>query len=146
MKHLSDHDIQQYTFDRLECNPKVREHITSCNICNMRVETYLSLSTSIKSQEDPIVEFNLSNQVLKQLKSTKEKTSIYSYVIYGLIILSIGVSVSSLYSFKETIIDLFRSIPAISLAFIISITILMSLVMIFDIQRAYTKQINRLNY
>jgi len=146
IKHLSDYDIQQFAFDSSECKQEVIKHMSSCETCKMRVESYSSLSYAIKNQPDPILEFNLSNTVLKQLETTTEEKPYYSYSIYFLIVLSIGVVISSLYYFKETFIDLFKSNSAISMSFIIIIIALISLVMILDMLRSFNKKINMLKY
>lgn len=145
-QHLNDYDIQQFTFDSSECKSEIIEHISSCETCKMRVESYLSLSNTIKNQQEPIFGFNLSDQVIKQLKSNEKKNSIYSYLIYFLITLSITVVLFSLCYFKDIFIDLFKSTSVISMSFILSITILISLAMIFDILRSYNRKINILNY
>ncbi|MDY8137058.1 hypothetical protein [Aquimarina sp. 2201CG5-10] len=144
--HVSDYDIQQFTFDLSECEAEVVKHINSCEICKRRVEEYQLLSNTIKSQPDPIFEFNLSDQVLEQLEISPEKESTYGYFIYVLIVLSIGVVTSCLFYFKEIFIDLFKSTAAISTYLIISVTVLISLVMVFDMFRSFNKKIDLLNY
>lgn len=144
-KHVSDYDIQQFTFDLSECKTEVIKHISSCKTCKMRSESYLSLSNAIENLSDPIIDYNLSDEVLKQLETASKKRSIYNYFIYFLITLSILVVISCLFYFKGVFIDVFRSNSAISISLIISITLLIASVMILDILRSYNKKINMLN-
>lgn len=144
--HISDHDIQQYSFDLSECETEIITHMNSCVICKMRAESYQSLSYIIKDQPDPIFEFNLSEQVLKQLAISPKKKSLFNYFIYFLIILSIGVVVSSLYYFNEVFINLLSNSAAALTYFIISVTILIYFVLSLDMFRSFNRKINMLNY
>jgi hypothetical protein len=144
--HVSDHDIQQFTFDLSECEAEIIKHIDSCGACKKRAEIYLSLSNTIKDQPDPVFEFNLAELVLKQLETSPEKQSVYTYIIYFLIMLSIGVVVSVLYFFKDIFIDLFSNTTAIPIYFIISVAMLISFTLGLDISRTFNKKINMLNY
>ncbi len=146
MKHVNDHDIQQFAFDLSECKAEVIEHISSCKVCEMRVESYQSLSSVIKNQPDPIVEFNLSELVLEQLEIAPKKKPIYSYFIYFLIILSIGIILISLFYFNGIFINLLGSSAVTPAYFLISIVVLISFALGLDMVRSFNKKINMLNY
>ncbi len=146
--HVSDHDIQKFTFDLSKCETEIIKHIHSCRECKKRAESYLSLSHVIKDQLEPILEFNLTELVLDQLPVSSKNESAYSYFIYFLIMVSIGVVVSSLYYFKGIFIDLFSNTntTAISASFMISIALLIIVALSLDLIRSFNKKINMLNY
>ncbi|MDC1162051.1 hypothetical protein OAT18_01275 [Tenacibaculum sp.] len=146
IKHVNDQDIQQFAFDLVACKIEVAKHIQSCKTCKMRVEEYQLLSNTIKNQPEPVVEFNLAELVLNQLPLTIKEQPIYSYFVYFLIALSIGLVTSSLYYFKEFFLELFSNITTIFIYLIISITALISFVQSLDILRSFNKKINILNH
>ena len=146
MKHVTDHDIQQFVFDVSECNTEIIVHISSCSTCKMKAESYQSLSAIIKNQPDPIFEFNLSEQVLEQLEMNPEKEATHSYFIYGLIALSAGIIISSLYYFSGIFSNLLSSSTATPTYFFISIILLISLVLGIDMVRSFNRKIKMLNY
>lgn len=146
MKHVNDHDIQQFAFDLSECKTEIIEHISLCKVCKMKVESYQSLSSVVKNQPDPIVEFNLSELVLEQLEIAPKKKPIYSSFIYFLIILSIGIILISLYHFNGIFINLLDSSAITPAYFLISIVVLISFALGLDMVRSFNKKINMLNY
>lgn len=146
--HVSDYDIQKFTFDLSECDAGIIKHIHSCRECKKRAENYLSLSHTIKNQPEPILEFNLTELVLDKLPLSSKKESDYTYFIYFLIMISIGVVVSSLYYFKGVFIDLFSNTntTAISTSFMVSVALLIIVALSLDLVRSFNKKINMLNY
>jgi uncharacterized membrane protein YidH (DUF202 family) len=106
------------------------------------------LSNTIKDQPEPVLEFNLTELVLDQLPLSSKKESDYTYFIYFLIIVSVGVVVSSLYYFKGIFIDLFNNTntTAISTSFMVSVALLIIVALSLDLVRSFNKKINMLNY
>lgn len=143
--HPSDHDIQQYIFDVSECTTVIIAHISSCSICKMRAERYVSLSHAIKEQPEPSFDFDVSERVLQQLVIAPKKEPSYDYFTYALIALSIGIVVFSLYLFKDIFMDLLTRSAALTY-FIISIMLLISMVLCLDMLRSFNKKMNILNY
>lgn len=146
MEHVNDRDIQQFAFDLSECKAEIVAHISVCKVCKMRVESYQALSNTIKNQPDPIVDFNLSEQVLEQLEIAPKKESTYSSFIYFLIILSIGITVLPLYYFNDIFINLLDSSAITPTYFLISIVVLISFALGLDMVRSFNKKISMLNY
>jgi len=144
--HVSDHDIQQFTFDLSECEADIIKHMHSCGACKERAESYLLLSNTIKDQPEPVLEFNLTELVLDQLPQSSNKESTYTYFIYFLIIASIGVVVTALYLLKDTLIHLFSNTTTISTSFIISVAMLITFALSLDLVRSFNKKTNMLNY
>ncbi|GAA0196641.1 hypothetical protein GCM10009122_61380 [Fulvivirga kasyanovii] len=145
-EHLSDHEIQRYAFDSLECKTDVIEHMSSCSLCKKRVESYLALSNSIQDLPEPQLAFDLSNRVLTQLETTAGKRSILNYFIYSLIALGLVVIISCLFYSAGVLIDLFKSYSGISLTLVVSVALLISFGITADMLRSYNKKINMLNY
>ncbi len=143
--HVNDLDIQRYTFDQQECEPQIIKHIQSCEECNERVELYLSLSSTIKNQPEPTLEYNLSQLVLDQLPSNKEVETNDSYLISIIILAIAGFFILTLFSFRETIIYLLDSTFAYQNYLIISIIVFVSIVLVLDLFRSFYQKINLLN-
>ncbi len=144
-KHLNDFEIQKFTFDQSECEPEIIDHIQVCLACKKRVEAYFSLSSAIKNQPEPILEYNLSDLVLDQIPSTSKPEKSYNYIIYSLLTASIGLIISTLFLFSETLFDLFNNALNIQYSFIISITLFISFLLGFDLFRSFNKKINKLS-
>lgn len=145
IQHLCDKDIQEYIFDTSNCSSDIIEHINSCEVCKKVSESYLLLSGELKSQPEPVLDFNLTKLVLDRLILPK-KEPIYNYLLSFIIIMSIGITFFTIYIFRDVFSNIFSANITISNYFIVSITILISLFLGFDMYRSYYKKINMLKY
>jgi len=144
--HLSDSDIQRFTFDLSKCDSEIIKHVHTCDVCKKRVESYQSISKSIQDQPTPVLEFNLTEMVLDHLPSSHEKPTAINYLIYSLIMACLGVVCFVLYSFKDALIDLFSYTSTIVNYFIMSVAILVLIDLGLDMYRSFNKKLDLLNY
>ena len=102
-EHVNDIQIQQYLFDRSNCDVKVLAHINTCEQCMSIVHEYEHLSQSVKELPDPVLEFDLAASVLENLPKTKSNKG---YVLNknAFILLSFGVLAILLHVVKVDLI------------------------------------------
>lgn len=142
--HASDIDIQKFAFDREDCQPDIIKHILSCEECNERVQSYLALSSFIKDQAEPTLDYNLSHLVLGQLPSTKEAETSYPYLINFIMLAIVSCLALVLFLFRGTIGYLLSSTQAYQNYFIISIIAFISTALVLDQFRAFYQKVNLL--
>ena len=117
-KHLTDDEVQQYAVDKPNCERRIDAHIHFCEECRSKVEVYQLLVTGIKQQPQPAFNFNLSDLVVQQLPSPKEKAS--DRLLLGvLLFIGIGFVGAIFYYFEGSFVYLFRGIAAIFIYLII---------------------------
>ena len=117
-KHLTDDEVQQYVVDRQHCEMKIVEHIHLCRECKLKAEIYQSLVAGIKQQPHPAFNFDLSELVVQQLPSPKQKTN-DRLLLWMLLFTGIGFMGTVLYYFEGSFVYLFRGIAAIFIYLII---------------------------
>lgn len=117
-KHLTDDEVQQYALDKFNCEKRIVEHIHLCEECTSKVEVYQLLVTGIRQQPQPAFNFNLSELVVQQLPSPKEKTS-DRLLLWVLLFIGVGFIGTILYYFEGSFVYLFRGIAAIFIYLII---------------------------
>ncbi len=144
-RHATDMEIQKFIFDQSECASHTIEHIRSCEECNESVKSYLSLSSIIKEQPEPTLEYNLSKLVLDQLPPIKEPETSHNYLINFIVISLGGLIFLSLFLFKETTIYLLDNRLIQQTYFIISIILFISSIVVFDLFKSFTKKVEFLN-
>jgi len=145
-KHLTDSEIQQFTFDKSECEKDAVEHISSCSLCKQRVEDYLLLSTSIKSIPDPALGFDLSKSVLMQLEISSKKKPHLDYFVYALIMLStLAVGLCVAY-FGSVFINWFKGNSTVSMAFILCIALSILMILVIDIMKSHSRKMKMLKF
>ena len=118
IKHLTDDEVQQYVVDRQYCEVKIVEHIQFCEVCSAKVEVYQLMIKGIKQQPQPAFDFNLSELVVQQLPSPKEKTS-DRFLLWVLLFIGIGFVGTIFYYFEGSFVYLFSGIAAIFIYLII---------------------------
>jgi len=118
IKHLTDDEVQQYVVDRQHCEVKIVEHIHFCEVCRAKVEVYQLMIKGIKQQPQPAFDFNLSELVVQQLPSPKEKTS-DRFLLWVLLFIGIGFIGTIFYYFEGSFVYLFSGIAAIFIYLII---------------------------
>ena len=117
-KHLTDDEVQQYAVDKPNCERRIAEHIHLCEECRSKVEVYQLLITGIRQQPQPAFSFNLSELVVQELPSPKERTS-DRLLLWVLLFIGIGFMGAALYYFEVSFVYLFRGIAAIFIYLII---------------------------
>lgn len=102
-EHVNDIQIQQYLFDRSNCDVKVLAHIDTCEQCTSIVHEYEHLSQSVKELPDPVLDFDLATSVLENLPETKSNKRYVSNK-NAFILLSFGVLAILLHVVKVDLI------------------------------------------
>jgi hypothetical protein len=117
-KHLTDNEVQQYAVDKFTCEKRIDEHVHLCEECRSKVEVYQLLITGIRQQPQPAFNFNLSELVVQQLSSPKEKTS-DKLLLWVLLFIGIGFIGTIFYYFEGSFVYLFSGIATIFIYLII---------------------------
>lgn len=143
--HLSDNDIQQYTFDFVNCEASIIEHINNCEPCKNASESYQLLSEGIKAQAEPQIVFNLADLVMEKLPAPIAQKPSREYSLSLSIIISIGIIIVMLYSFKSNLVNLIE-IKNISTYFIIMIGVFVAGLWSIDMIKSYNRKINIINF
>jgi len=94
----------------------------------------------------PSFEFELEEMILDNLPVSKKRLTAINYLTYFLIISCLALVGLALYSFWETLINLFSYTSAIVNYFIISVAILISITLSFDMYRSFNQKVDLLNY
>lgn len=142
--HVSDFDIQQFLFDPLDCEAQIIKHINSCEECKKRVDTYVLLSSSIKNQTEPELEYNLAQLVLDEIPSNKEIAHSDTY-LNTIIILTTSFVLLILVLFRETFVFLIYNTIAQQSYFVISIAFFISFILVYDIFKTFNTKLEILN-
>ncbi|WP_299104573.1 hypothetical protein [uncultured Tenacibaculum sp.] len=102
-EHVNDTQIQQYLFDRSNCDVEVLAHIDTCEHCMSIVDEYQDISQTVKELPEPVLEFNLATSILENLPETKSNKR---YVLNknAFILLSFGVLAILLHVVKVDLI------------------------------------------
>ena len=143
-KHLTDDEVQQYVVDRQHCEMKIVEHIHLCGECKLKVEIYQSLITGIKQQPQPAFDFDLSELVVQQLPSPKEKTS-DRLLLWVLIFIGVAFIGTVLYYFEGSFVYLFKGIAAIFIYLIIITAVTVFTGLFIDMYKKYNNEMKLLD-
>ena len=117
-RHLTDDEVQQYAADKPNCEKRIAEHIHLCEKCRSKVEVYQLLITGIRQQPKPTFNFNLSQLVVQQLPSPKERTN-DRLLLWVLLFIGIGFIGTIFYYFEGSFVYLFSGIATIFIYLII---------------------------
>ena len=142
--HADDLSIQQYAFDSAECDPQVAYHITACGACLAKVEAYTTLATSVKALPEPILDYNLSNLVIRQIQVQTEADSKRSYLYAVVALVAISFFALALFLFNSTVSYLLDGAPANQIYFIISVTVFATAILVFDQFRTFNARLKTL--
>ena len=112
IKHLTDDEVQQYAVDKSNSEKRIGEHIHLCEECRSKVEVYQLLITGIRQQPQPAFNFNLSELVVQQLPSPKEKTN-DRLLLWVLVFIGIGFIGTIFYYFEGSFAYVFSGIASI---------------------------------
>ena len=143
-KHLTDDEVQQFVVARQDCEMRIVEHMQLCGECNLRAEIYESLVTGIKQQPQATFKFNLSELVVQQLPSSKQKAN-DSLLLWILIFISIGFMGTVFYYFEGYFAYLFKGIAAIFIYLIIITALTVIIGLFIDMYKKYNNEMKLLD-
>ncbi|NQX81476.1 MAG: hypothetical protein HRT66_05725 [Flavobacteriaceae bacterium] len=139
-EHLKENEIQEYVFDFRNCNYSIIQHIDNCNTCKKAVTDYTLLSEGIKTQPEPLLEYDLAEMVMAKLPAVEKKPK-REYNSSGLVALILGIIGATIYLFKNNISTLVK-LNDIATYLIISIGAIIAVLWIADIVKSHNKKIN----
>ena len=143
-KHLTDNEVQQYAVDKFTCEKRIDEHVHLCEECRSKVEVYQLLITGIRQQPQPAFNFNLSELVVQQLPSPKEKTN-DRLLLWLLLFMSIGFIGAIFYYFEGSFDYLFRGIAAIFIYLMIITALTVFTGLFLDMYKKYSNEMKLLD-
>ena len=144
IKHLTDDEVQQYVVDRQHCEVKIVEHIHFCEVCRAKVEVYQMMIKGIKQQPQPAFDFNLSELVVQQLSSPKEKIN-DRFLLWVLLFIGIGFIGTIFYYFEGSFDYLFRGIAAIFIYLMIITALTVFTGLFLDMYKKYSNEMKLLD-
>lgn len=138
IEHVNDTQIQQYLFDRSNCDVKVLAHIDTCEQCMSIVHEYERLSQSVKELPDPVLDFDLATSILENLPETKSNKR---YVLNknAFILLSFGVLAILLHVVKVDMIH-WSEIENLPVYFILSIALFIGVLSTLEIISTFKRK------
>jgi hypothetical protein len=143
-EHLSDIEIQQYVFQKEDCDSELVSHIHSCKICRSRAGQYTFLFEEVRQQEKPVFDFDLAGIVMEQLPQPEvvpEKTA--SRFLAFSVIFSVF---ALLYFGGNQLLNLFTTTKPLSIGLIIVSVLGLFGFLAADMYRQYQTKIKALNF
>ncbi len=144
-RHLTDLEIQEYAFDRSDCEASISEHIQACEVCTKRVGAYLFLATSLKDQQEPVLDYNLSALVIAQLPAEKSNQTSSDYLLPITVCFSISLMLLTLYLFKDALQNILSATLEPQRYFIMSTILFITMALVLDIISRFKKKMNLLD-
>lgn len=142
-EHLNDIEIQQYVFQKEDCDSGLISHMHSCKTCRSQAEHYTFLFEEVSQQEKPVFDFDLAGIVMEQLPQpevAREKTA-SRFLVFSVIF-----SVSALLYFGgNQLLNLFTTIKPLSIGLIIISVLGLFGFLSADMYRQYQARVKALN-
>ena len=144
--HLTDDDIQQYALDGSNCEPEIIAHVQSCEACKARFATYQLLFNAIRKQPEPAFDFDLAGLVLTQLPAAKSRSSLDNILVYLFSLVTVVLTGTVVYLFREYLTSLFTGITSLLLYLIATTVITILSLLCIDMYKSYQKKMNALDF
>ncbi|RKN75143.1 hypothetical protein [Ulvibacterium marinum] len=145
LTHLNESEIQQYSFDMMDCDQYVIEHMNTCDYCKKKAADYLMISKGIKEMPEPTFDFDIEELVLEGLH-TSSRSKERNYLPYSLIALGIGIATASLYFFIDNLAALFIFDNPFMVFLIVGIAIFISIPIGLDMVISFNKKLKIMDY
>ncbi|HET6767333.1 MAG TPA: hypothetical protein VFH08_08040 [Chitinophagaceae bacterium] len=143
-KHLTDDEVQQYVVGREHCEMSIVEHMHGCGECKWKAEIYQSVVTGIRQKPQPAFDFDLSDLVVRQLPSPKDRAS--DRVLF-MVLIFIGIAAvgTGIYFFERSFVYLFKGLAAIFIYLIILTALTVFTGLFIDMYKKYNKEMKLLD-
>ena len=106
--HLTETELQLYADNIESINNELKEHVTHCMHCQVRLENYILINSALKAMPSPTFDFDLSEEVLASVTVRKKRVARLSL----LVTISCGLMVALVTGlYIHQIIDLFSVLP-----------------------------------
>lgn len=106
--HLTEAQLQLYADDMEAISLNLREHVTHCPHCQVKLENYRLMNSALKAMPTPAFDFDLAEQVLASIPAKKTPVAWVPLLaaITGVLLIVI---MTSLYT--RQIVALFSALP-----------------------------------
>jgi len=145
-EHLSEIEIQQYVWDKANCETGIIEHIETCENCRAEAATYQLLFSAIKEQQKPAFDFDLAGLVLPQLSPAKPKPSMDIFLVCLLAFAVLGSIGIPVYLYREYFTKVFTGIFPMAMYLILITTVIILIFQGIEMYKKYQKQMDALNF
>jgi hypothetical protein len=143
--HLTDMEIQQYTFDKTNCEINIVNHMELCDTCKAKAAVYQVLSAEIKNIQSPVFDFNLAGLVLSRIQQPKSKFSLPVFLAYSLAFVLVALLFVSLFFLQGYITNVFNDILPSFYYMVVVSAIIVVVSRGIDIYKNFKNKMNRLN-
>jgi len=130
--HLSESEIQQYSFERDTCNNIILEHVSKCEPCRIQASNYKIIDEKLKDVKKEFFNFDLSKMVLKQISADTSSSKLlinlfFSFLFGFMAVIVIGAAsyfIIDAISLKEQLANLPNPvIPVMSVCVVVLISV-----------------------
>ncbi|RFS19152.1 hypothetical protein DVR12_24575 [Chitinophaga silvatica] len=146
-KHPTEEELQNFALGQLPADPKLEAHMHECLACQMAVENYQAIFSSIKSIEQPVFDFDVEQLVLSQLpKSVTLPSRQFIIKTLLLVITVITVVTGILMLMNEVFGQLLDNISLTLLSIILSSTLGIVTYLSSELLNTYRAKMQSLNF
>jgi hypothetical protein len=144
--HLTEMEIQQYTFDKEDCESSIMNHIKICDSCKAKAALYQVISSEIKNIQSPVFDFNLAGLVLSRIPQRESKFSLAVLLVYFIVFLSVTLILISFYLLYGYLTNLFNDISP-SFFYLVAIpAITLVVFQAIEMYKNFQNKMTRLNF
>jgi hypothetical protein len=145
-KHITDSDIQQFVLDETSCPLDVTNHMSACQNCRAKAETYRLLFSEIKRQAKPVFNFDLAEVVLSNIVHQDTIGSQSSALVSLFTMIGLSSLVITIYLFGNYIVLAFVGVSRMAMYLVITTSVFVLLFQGIDMFRKYKKQMASLDF
>jgi len=145
-KHITDNDIQQFVLDEANCPFDVIDHMSVCQNCRAKAETYKLLFSEIKRQAKPAFDFDLTEVVLSNIAHKETVGSQTSALIWLFTIIGLSSVVIIIYLFGNYVVRVFVGVSSMAMYLVVTTSVLLLLFQGIEIFRKYRNQMASLDF
>jgi hypothetical protein len=144
--HLTDMEIQQYSFDKENCGRSIINHIEFCDSCKAKAAAYQVISAEIKNIQSPVFDFNLAGLVLSRIPQRESKFSFAVVLVYFIVFVSVTLICITFFLLHEYITNFFNDISPSFFYLVIISAITLVVCRGIEMYRNFQNKMTRLNY
>ncbi len=145
-EHITDDDIQQFVLDETNCPSTIIDHMSICQNCRAKAETYKLLFLEIKRQAKPVFEFDLTKAVLSNIVRKETVGSSTNDLVWLFIIIGLSSVAITIYLFGNYIVHVFVGISSMAMYLVVTTSVLLLLLQGIEMFRKYKKQMASLDF
>lgn len=143
--HLNDEELQLFAFDKVNCELRIAEHISSCPECKAKVKAYYLLIQGIRQQPQATFDFDITGTVLQRLPAHNPGTVNDRLLTWVIIFICTGLIGTVFYVFRGFLNSMFRGIAGISVYLLVISAMTVIVALFIEMQKRYNKEIRMLD-